>query len=98
MVAKWAGDQLEIQRVEGIVTQRVLQLRGEKRSENEEPTTRAGGLRWVKPSGRQRVRSVLTANGQQGSTDEGDQRDNGTEAGRTVITVCYSTLSDHSKK
>ena len=45
-----------------------------------EPTARAGSWKWVKPGGRQRVRSVLTANGQQGSTDEGDQRDNYTEA------------------
>jgi len=33
---------------------------------------------WCQP-----VRSVLTANGQQGSTDEGDQRDDCTEAGRS---------------
>ena len=59
-----------------------------------EPTTRAGSWESVKPGGRQRGSSVLTAEGQQGSTDEGDQGN----AGRTVITVCYSTLSDHSKK
>jgi len=41
----------------------------------------------VKPGGRQRVSSVLIAEGQQGSTDEGDKRDDPTEAGRSVNTI-----------
>ena len=39
----------------------------------------------MKPGGHQRVSSVLTAEGQQGSTDERDQRDDCTEAGRAVV-------------
>ena len=42
-------------------------------------------LEVVKLGGRQRVRSVLTAEGQQGSTDEGDQGNDCTEAGRSIF-------------
>jgi len=48
---------------------------------------RAAGREESVPGGRQRVRSVLTAEGQQGSTDERDQGDDYTEAGRVVITM-----------
>ena len=37
------------------------------------------------PNGRQRVRAVLTTDGQQGSTDEGDESDDCTEVRRSVI-------------
>jgi len=46
---------------------------------------RAAGREKSVPGGRQRVRSVLTAEGQQGSTDEGDQGDDCTEAGCAVM-------------
>ena len=49
------------------------------------PVARAGGWKSVKPGGHQRVSSVLTAEGQQGSTDEGDKRDDCTEAGRAIV-------------
>ena len=39
----------------------------------------------MKPGERQRVRSVLTTEGQQGGTNERDQGDDCTEAGRVVI-------------
>jgi len=41
----------------------------------------------VKPGGCQRVRSVLTADGQQGGTDEGDEGDDRAEAERSVGTM-----------
>jgi len=56
----------------------------EKRSENE-GVGRKPVVGSVKPDGRQRVSSVLTAEGQQGSTDEGDQGDDCTEAGCAVM-------------
>ena len=54
----------------------------------------------MKPDGRQRVSSVLTAEGQQGSTDEGDKRDDPTEAGRSVVggTVGFESTTDSHKK
>jgi hypothetical protein len=41
----------------------------------------------VKSSWRQRVRLVLTADGQQGGTDEGDEGDDRAEAERSVGTM-----------
>ncbi|ERH06657.1 MAG: hypothetical protein J07HN4v3_02280 [Halonotius sp. J07HN4] len=64
---------------------RLLQFDGQKIGQHKHPRE-AGRWKSVNPSGRQRVRSVLTTEGQQGGTDEDEQGDDCTETRRAVIT------------